>query len=99
MKSTMHTNVDAAVGAQIAKIRRQQSVGIPTLAESLGVSAERVAEWEIGAVRLEPEELFACARFFGVPPSAFFSQLQEEFSPQLEDYSAPQVPKYPKLQL
>jgi len=64
------------IGKKIRELRGTLSQD--TLAAKVGVAANTVSRWETGTYKPTPEDLDQLARFFSVPITVFFSDLQGE---------------------
>jgi transcriptional regulator with XRE-family HTH domain len=69
------------IGEKIRELRLTFSKGAlsqEALAVKLGVAANTVSRWETGTYKPTPEDLDKIARFFSVPITVFFPELQGE---------------------
>jgi transcriptional regulator with XRE-family HTH domain len=67
------------IGERIRKLRvtyPKGSLSQEALALELGVAANTVSRWETGIYKATPEDLDKLARFFSVPITFFFPELQ-----------------------
>ncbi len=64
--------IDVYIGARIRACRHRRRISPVTVARQLGVSIEKVQDFEAGRVRVEVAQLYVVARFLRVPISYFF---------------------------
>jgi len=64
------------IGQKIRQLRGKLSQ--EALAEKLGVAANTVSRWETGTYKPTPEDLDKLARYFSVPITVFFPDLQTQ---------------------
>lgn len=69
-------NIYEQIGKKIRELRGALSQD--ALAAKLGVGANTVSRWETGTYKPTPEDLDKLARFFCVPITVFFPDLQGE---------------------
>ena len=69
------------IGQKIRELRLSYPKGVlsqEALALKLGIAANTVSRWETGIYKTTPEDLDKLARFFSVPITVFFPELQGE---------------------
>ena len=66
------------IGQKIRELRTQAGLSQEKLASELGVAANTVSRWETGTYKTTPEDLDKLARYFQVPISCFFPDLEGE---------------------
>ena len=64
--------VDVHVGGRIRLLRISAGMGQEELCAALGVSHEKMREFESGATRIGPELLYEASKLLKCPPTAFF---------------------------
>ena len=71
-------NLYEQIGQKIREMRTQASLSQEKLAVELDVAANTVSRWETGTYKPTPEDLDKLARFFAVPISTFFPDLEPD---------------------
>ncbi len=66
------------IGQKIRELRSQGGLSQDKLAAELDVAANTVSRWETGTYKPTPEDLDKLARFFAVPISTFFPDLEPD---------------------
>jgi len=70
--------IDAAVGARIRNLRLRQGLSQTDIGEHIGVTFQQIQKYESGANRVSAGRLAELAKLFGVPVTAFYSEVPSE---------------------
>ena|SRR2546426_10265810 len=79
------TNIYQTIGEKIRELRttfRGKGISQDGLAKALGTTANTISRWETATYRPSVAELDRISRFFGVPMSVFFPQIEQ--APQIQ---------------
>lgn len=86
---TARRRVDIAVGERLREQRLRRGLSVRQLAAAVGVTAERLGDYEAGRGRVTAAVLYELAVTLAVPISYFFSDLRPEASDELPKPSLP----------
>jgi hypothetical protein len=67
--------VDVHVGGRVRKFRISAGMSEEALRTALGVTAEKMHAYEIGAMRIGPGLLYEVSKLLNCPPTAFFEDM------------------------
>ena len=68
------TSIDAYVGRQIRRLRKEQGISQDTLGQHLGVTFQQIQKYEKGTNRVGSGRLHQIADYFGVEVGLFFPE-------------------------
>jgi transcriptional regulator with XRE-family HTH domain len=75
IRAKKSTAVDAAVGARIRHLRLRSKLSQTEVGKQIGVSFQQVQKYENGSNRVSAGRLAQLARLFGMPVTAFYSEI------------------------
>ena len=73
--TTGRQSTDIHIGGRLRTRRLEQAIGQDTLAAMTGISLERIEDYELGDLRITPEDLIALTKSLDVGVSFFFRNL------------------------
>ncbi|WP_158745747.1 helix-turn-helix domain-containing protein [Acidisphaera sp. L21] len=77
-------SVDRHVGARLRARRLANGLAVKTIAQTLGVTEERVSQWEDGFYRVPAHHLLAVSHLLSCPLGVFFEGFPAAGSPEDE---------------
>ncbi len=72
------SEIDVVIGHNLRLIRLNKGFNQAGLAEQLGISFQQIQKYEKGINKVAASVLYQCAKFFDVPLSDFFIDIEED---------------------